>query len=218
MAKYGGEPKRIKISIFGDSTVGKTAIINSILGLEISLDMIATVSDDYQTTFQVKNNEKIKLYIYDYSGNLRFRNIALSSLKYIQGFVIIFDLTNKKSFDNLNAWLKEIREKSNNKFSCILFGNKSDYEKEKWEVTNDEALKFAKENGISYFETSAKTNKGINEGFSYLINEIYDGKLKENEENQNNGKNNKININNNSHKNLSNNSDCIKNKKKKNNK
>ena len=72
----------------------------------------------------------------------------------------------------MNIWLAEINENLANPL-VVLFGNKTDLEKDKWQVTSEEASKFAKEKGIAYFETSAKTKIGVNEGLSYIVNRVY---------------------------------------------
>ena len=163
----------IKIGLLGDTTVGKTAIVNSIMGMEFNPDMLMTIGyDKLEKKFKLKNNEDIKLIIYDICGAERQRCSAMKSIKSVQGIILIFDLTNKKSFDNLNNWLAEIKDNLAEPL-IVLFGNKADIEKDKWQVTSEEASKFAKEKRIAYFETSAKTKIGVNEGLSYIVNRVY---------------------------------------------
>ena len=85
-----------------------------------------------------------------------------------QGIVVIFTVTNRESFENINSWLKDIKENFEEP-PLALFGNMSDRDKERWEVTSEEVKEFAKKNNLPYFETSAKTKQGLNEGFSYII-------------------------------------------------
>ena len=89
-----------------------------------------------------------------------------------QGIVVIFTVTNRESFENINSWLKDIKENFEEP-PLALFGNMSDRDKERWEVTSEEVKEFAKKNNLPYFETSAKTKQGLNEGFSYIIEEVY---------------------------------------------
>ena len=98
--------------------------------------------------------------------------MALKAIKAVQGIVIVFDVTEKKSFESIDSWLEEIRENFTNP-SLVLFGNKVDMDKDKWQVTKEEAEQYAKKMNLTYFETSAKTKKGLNEGFSYIVNETY---------------------------------------------
>ena len=97
-------------------------------------------------------------------------NKIVSSLKDGEGIIVAFDVTSKKSFNNVVKWLEQINEKTN-KVAIVLFGNKCDMEKR--EVTKEEAENFAKEHHLPYFETSAKEKININEGFSKVANEAY---------------------------------------------
>ena len=99
----------IKIGLLGDSTVGKTAICNSFLNMEFSSDNISTIGlEKLETKFKLDDGNTIKLILWDTAGQERFRSIALKSIKAVQGIVIVFDLTNKKSFENINLWLEII--------------------------------------------------------------------------------------------------------------
>ena len=171
------KPSSIKIGLLGDTTVGKSAIANSIIGLEFSKfdsELMATIgSDKFEKKFKLKNNEDIKLIIWDVCGTERFRSAAFKTIKPVKGIILIFDLTRKESFNNLYNWLKGIKDNLTNPF-IVLFGNKADIEKDKWGITSEEASKFAKENRIAYFEVSAKTKLGLNEGLSCVVNGAYD--------------------------------------------
>ena len=165
--------RTIKIGFLGDTLVGKTAICDFILGREFSFDTTYTYgAEKLETKYKLHDGNTIKLILWDISGQERSRSIALKSIKAVQGVVIVFDVTKKKSFENINSWLEEIKENFQNP-CLVLFGNKADKEKEKWEVTSEEAKKFANSKKLLYYETSAKTKQGIDEGFSYIANETY---------------------------------------------
>ena len=164
----------VKIAVLGDSHTWKTSICDSFMGIEFREDTLSTIgTDKYETWSTLKNGEEIKLVLWDTSGQERFRSVAFTTIRSAQGVVLVFDLTNRTSFENINIWLKQIKENLNN--PCIvLFGNKNDRPKEKWQVTIEEAEEFAKKINLKFFETSANTKFGINEGLSYIINETYD--------------------------------------------
>ena len=108
----------------------------------------------------------------DTAGQERFRSAALKALIGCQGIVLIFRVTEKKSFLNIENWYNDVQENFDNP-SVVIFGNMIDKDKEEWEVTSEEAKEVAKKLNLPYFETSAKTKQGINEGFSYIIEEAY---------------------------------------------
>ena len=164
----------VKIAVLGDSHTGKTSICDSFMGIEFREDTLSTIgTDKYETRSTLKNGEEIKLVLWDTSGQERFRSVALKTIRSAQGVVLVLDLTSRTSFENINVWLKQIEDNLNN--PCIvLFGNKNDNSKEKWQVTIEEAEEFAKNINLKFFETSAKTKFGINEGLSYIVNETYD--------------------------------------------
>ena len=165
--------KTIKIGLLGDTKVGKTAICNSFSGNEFSQDILDTIgTDKFEKKVKLKNEEEIKLVFYDTAGVERFRPAVFDALRKIQGIILVFDLGKKETFEHLDNWLKMIKDKIYDPF-IILFGNKADLDKDKWEITPEEVNKFAKNKHLAYFEISAKTGKGINEGFSYITNKIY---------------------------------------------
>ena len=163
--------KAIKISLLGDQNVGKTCICGAFLGLEFINDTLSTIGKDkMDAVMKMDDGEEMKLVIWDTAGQERFQSIALSSIKNSQGIIVAFDVTSKKSFNNVVKWLEQINDKTN-KVAIVLFGNKCDMEKR--EVTKEEAENFAKEHHLPYFETSAKEKININEGFSKVANEAY---------------------------------------------
>ena len=97
--------------------------------------------------------------------------MALSTLKNSQGIVLIFDVTNRQSFNDLKKWLDDVNNVTN-KICIILFGNKC--ESDDRVVTEEEAMQFANENNILYIEASAKENINIGKGFSQVINDAYE--------------------------------------------
>ena len=172
----------IKIALLGDSSVGKTAICNSFMNLEFSQDMLSTIGQEkIERKYNLKNGKEIKLVIWDTAGQERFHSIAIKALKSAQGVIIVYDVTQKETFDHVNNWLETIKEEMPEP-NLILFGNKIDLENR--EVSFEDAEKYANKNNLKYFETSAKLNKGINEGFEYIINDSY--KKAEDKANKNN--------------------------------
>ena len=166
--------KAIKIAMLGDSQVGKTAICNSFMNIDFSDTNLSTIgTEKLECQMKIKNGEEIKVIIWDTAGQERFRSISIKTIKTVQGVIVVFDVTNKKSFENVVNWLNEINENFSN-ISIILFGNKCDTNPQIWQVTREEAEKFAMDRKLKYFETSAKTKMNIQEGFENIVNAAYD--------------------------------------------
>ena len=173
----GNKIKRnaIKIAMLGDSKVGKTAICQTFMNIEFNENNLSTIGmEKLETQMKLKNGEEIKLIIWDTAGQERFHSIAINVLKSTQGVAVVFDFSNRESFENVVKWLSEIKDNLNNNVSIVLFGNKCDKNKEEWTVTLEEAQKFAKDRKLPFFKTSAKENIGIKEGFENVVNTAYE--------------------------------------------
>ena len=161
----------ISISLLGESTVGKTCINNVFLGIEFLEEHLTTVGlEKMNAVITIESGEKIKLKIWDTAGQERFRSISSNTLKSSQGAIVVFDLTNRETFEKVTDWLKQIREYST-KIVIGLFGNKSDLEGR--EVSQEEIDKLCQNEDLIYFETSAKNNTGIQEGFNKVASLAY---------------------------------------------
>ena len=149
-----------------ESNVGKTCICGAFLGLEFLEEHLSTVGiEKMSSVIELESGEKVKIKLWDTAGEERFRCISVNTLKSSQAAVVVFDLTNKDSFERVTDWLKEIREFST-KIPIVLFGNKSDLEKK--EVTQEEINLLCQVEGLIYYETSAKNNTGIKEGLTKI--------------------------------------------------
>ena len=169
---------KIRIGFLGDAEVGKISIIKSLIEREFDSDCLPTVGQDkFEKKECLDNGKEIKLTIWDTSGQERFRSIALKTIKHIDGIVLVFDVTNKKSFDDLNDWITIFRNNFLNPI-VILCGNKADIDKQDWEVGRRDIERLAKNENMRYFEISAKNMDGIDDGFNFLVNKIYDSKIK----------------------------------------
>ena len=172
-------PGYIKIGLLGDVKVGKTSICKSLIDCEFQEEYIYTISTDrFEKKHVLENGNQIKLIIWDTSGHERFHNVVMKTLRNIGGIILVFDVTNRDSFNNLGLWLSSIYEECANNPFIILFGNKVDESKEKWAVNEEEIEIFAKRNNLHYYAVSAKKGKGINDGIFYLTNKVYDYLIK----------------------------------------
>ena len=117
----------------------------------------------------------INLKIWDTAGQEQFRCLTRNFYKNSSGVIVVYDVSNKDSFDKVKFWIDRVKENADEKIKMILIGNKIDKKKM---ISPEEIKMITKEYHINYFETSAKESIGITEAIDYLIDEI----LKENQE------------------------------------
>ena len=162
----------ISITLLGGLVVGKTSISNRLIGNDFKEDYIPTIGNEkLYRDFDHKNNRKITVRIWDTAGQERLRSIAIRTIRTSKGVIFVYDITNRKSFEEMKSLFYETKEKISD-LKSIIFGNKSDlylYE----EVTEEEGKKFADEMGAIFCLVSAKNNdNNIEKSFQILIDQI----------------------------------------------
>jgi Ras-related protein Rab-1A len=163
--------EKLKLMILGDSSVGKSSILRKYCKNEFLDKYIATIGIDFQIKNVNINNKKIKVQIWDTAGQERFHVLTKSYYNSSDGFIIIYDITNKESFDNISNWIEQITSIVGKNVKCIIFGNKKDL-KEKRKVEFDEGKELAEKYNCNFFETSAKEGDNIEEGFLNITTDI----------------------------------------------
>ena len=160
-----------KILTIGESGVGKTCILLRYTDNKFSKHHLTTIGIDFKTKQVNYFDKKIKLYIWDTAGQERFRNIAQQYYNGADGIFLVYDVTERKSFEKITEWMKTILSyNTKEKIGLILLANKVDSEIR--EVNTEEGGNLAKEFGIKYFETSALNNYNLDEAFSCMVDEI----------------------------------------------
>ena len=185
----------LKICFVGNSNVGKTSIIRRFINNKFDEEKIAsTISVNFENKkLKIDPYTELSMQIWDTAGQERFRSLTASYLRESNGIFIVFDLRDKKSFDDLISWFEEINKAEINQKNCvkILIGNKLD-SKDK-EVDNDTAKKLAEENGMKYLPVSAKDGINIVSMFEIMGEACL--KIIQKEENNDDNDDNKIIIN-----------------------
>lgn len=166
---------RNKIVLLGDAYVGKTSIAIRFSKNEFNENTESTFGAVYFTHSLIKDNQKLQFDIWDTAGQERFKSLGVLYYKSAKGALVVYDMTNKKSFERAIDWVLELHEKADPDIVIALVGNKCDMEEAR-EVGKDEAERFAAKHGLLYFECSAKNGVNVKEVFlaiSFLISEKY---------------------------------------------
>ncbi len=153
-----------KLLIIGDSGVGKSSLMNRFSDNIFNETFINTIGVDFKIRTINMDGKMIKLQIWDTAGQERFRTIVSSYYRGAHGIMLVFDITNKESFENIPMWYEEIKKHASGSVKKILIGNKSDFETKK-QVDYSEAKELADGFGMDYIETSAKTALNVEKAF-----------------------------------------------------
>ena len=169
--KLSGQEKvneyEVKICLLGDVNVGKTSIASRFCKNSFNENYINTIGGAYQQQNVVLNNgTKMKLHIWDTSGQDRFRSMTNLYYRDAQVAILTYDVTNEQSLDSLNYWLNELNDKvdQENMLLCLA-GNKCDVDSSEKKVSVSQGKKFAETHNMLFFETSAKNGSGVKELF-----------------------------------------------------
>ena len=161
----------IKLLVLGDLSVGKTSFIYRFTEDKFDSKIIATTGLDLKTADIILDSKKIRVQIWDTAGQEKFNSITKNLILRVQGIILLFDLTNKESFDNLSSWIKIIREHCGNKMQILIVGNKNDLEEQK-QVDEEEIKKFAKRVRIKFKKVSCKNGENIKEAVDLICENI----------------------------------------------
>ena len=172
MNKPKTQDYNFKIVIIGDSNAGKTNILTRFCHNQFSLEPKVTVGVEFASKFVRAYDDQISLQIWDTCGQENFRAITGSFYKGAIGALIVFDLTRRSTFDNLEKWYKEVKENAEENASILIVGNKSDLSNLR-EVKYEEGAYFAESRNIAYIETSALDSTNIETAFKHVTTEIY---------------------------------------------
>jgi small GTP-binding protein len=156
--------KTFKFIVIGSSGVGKTAILKRLVDDIFTTDSQSTIGVEFLATTIDVEGTQVKLQIWDTAGQERFRAIAKAYFRSAIGVILVFDLSDRKSFDELNQWLVDIHALCDPNAIVTLIGNKLDLADQR-KVTSNEAESFAQLHQLAYFETSALAGDNIQEAF-----------------------------------------------------
>ena len=161
-----------KIILVGDTSVGKTNIISKYIKNLFQEDFSATIGVEFSHKQFLVDNHKIKAQIWDTAGQERYKAITKAYYKGAKGAFIVYDITRKETFDDIDKWRNELISSCNQEITIMLIGNKCDLEDLR-QITKEQGEEKAKSFGFSFIETSALSGENLENGFEMLIKEIY---------------------------------------------
>ncbi|KAL0479752.1 Ras-related protein Rab [Acrasis kona] len=163
----------IKLLVIGDSGVGKSCLLLRYIDDTFTSQFTSTIGIDFKVRTLEVDDKKIKCQIWDTAGQDRFRTITNVYYRDAQGILIVYDVTDSKSFEGLRYWIKNIEENAPDNVQKVLVGNKADLLDRRC-VTKEEGSQFAEEHKLEFYEASAKDNFGVSEAFLDLIKQVKD--------------------------------------------
>lgn len=161
----------IKLLLIGDSGVGKSCCLLRFSEDSFTPSFITTIGIDFKIRTIELDGKRVKLQIWDTAGQERFRTITTAYYRGAMGILLVYDVTDERSFNNIRTWFSNVEQHASEGVHKILIGNKCDWE-EKRAVTTEQGQKLADELGIPFLEVSAKNNINVDQAFYSLASEI----------------------------------------------
>ena len=171
LSEVSKNEEKIKIIILGNSKVGKTSFIIRFTKNKFDETYLATIGIDCIYRIINIENKLYKLMYYDTAGEEKYKSIPKNYIKNMQGIILMYDITDKSSFDSIIDWISDVKEIKGENFPMILVGNKIDLNESR-EVTEEMGYELAEKNQIEFFETSNKDGTNIQEAGLEIVYKI----------------------------------------------
>jgi len=163
----------LKLLVIGDSGVGKSSLLMRFIENSFDEDQGPTIGVDFKSTVIDVQGNKVKLTIWDTAGQERFRTLTASYYRGAHGVILVYDTTDRASFDHITMWLNELEVYATNaNIVKMLVGNKID--KPGRDVTTKEGTEFARDKAMLFIEASAKDTRGVKQAFDEVTQKILD--------------------------------------------
>mmetsp|Transcript_421 Transcript_421/g.1158 ORF Transcript_421/g.1158 Transcript_421/m.1158 type:complete len:207 (+) Transcript_421:803-1423(+) len=159
--------------------VGKSCLLLRFSDDQFTSSFITTIGIDFKMKKMLIDNKWVKLQIWDTAGQERFRTITNAYYRGAMGILLVYDVTDESSFNNIRNWISNIQQNASESVNKILIGNKCDMDESKRVVSFARGKALADEFGLSFFETSAKNNVQVDDSFTTLAREVKDRLVKE---------------------------------------
>lgn len=162
--------RKIKVIVIGDSSSGKSSIVERYVDGTYNANYVTTICLDFKLKYVERRDKRMRIDIYDTAGQERFRSVAKAYYKNVDICILVCDITEYKSFENVNYWMTEFkRYGTNDDAVCMLVGNKTDLPRV---VETRQLAELAYKYGCKFIETSAKNGSEIDKLFDTLIDDV----------------------------------------------
>ena len=152
--------------------VGKSCLLHQFTEKKFMADCPHTIGVEFGTRIIEVAGQKIKLQIWDTAGQERYRAITAAYYRGAVGALLTYDIAKHLTYENVERWLKELRDHADSNIVIMLVGNKSDLRHLR-AVPTEEAKSYAERNGLSFIETSALDSSNVEQAFTNILTEIY---------------------------------------------
>ena len=161
-----------KIVLIGDSGVGKSNLLSRFTRNEFNLESKTTIGVEFAQKTIVIDGKVIKAQIWDTAGQERYRAITSAYYRGAVGALLVYDICKANSFENVDKWLKELKDHADSQTVVMLTGNKADL-KHLRAVKTEEAATYSQKHNLAFVETSALEGTGVEKAFEIVLHEIY---------------------------------------------
>ncbi|VDK70911.1 unnamed protein product [Litomosoides sigmodontis] len=161
-----------KVVLIGDSGVGKSNLLSRFTRNEFNLESKSTIGVEFATRSIQVEGKTVKAQIWDTAGQERYRAITSAYYRGAVGALLVYDIAKHVTYENVERWLKELRDHADQNIVIMLVGNKSDLRHLR-AVPTDEAKAYAEKNQLSFIETSALDSTNVEAAFTNILTEIY---------------------------------------------
>lgn len=158
----------IKILILGESSVGKSCLLMRFADNSFSSTFMSTIGIDFKIKKVEIDGQSVRLQLWDTAGQEKFRTITRSYYRGAHGIMVVYDVSNRDSFEKVSAWMNSIFENTTEGYDVVLVGNKKDLDAK---VTTEEGRQMAAKHSsdkVDFFEVSALSGEGVKEAFMHL--------------------------------------------------
>ncbi|KAL8201492.1 hypothetical protein R6Q57_012831 [Mikania cordata] len=161
-----------KLVLIGDSGVGKSNLLSRFTRNEFSLESKSTIGVEFATRSIRIDDKVVKAQIWDTAGQERYRAITSAYYRGAVGALLVYDVTRHVTFENVESWLKELRDHTDSNTVMMLVGNKSDLRHLR-AVTSEDAKSFAEKEDMYFMETSALESLNVEKAFTEVLTQIH---------------------------------------------